>query len=170
MSNIPLPFFLRFIYNPNEKWKFVAIWCDLETRAPQSYHHQPQLERKRDRQRGEMEESALESQREPWITSSLIKSHCTQWACSPRRGRSLVSQRASSVSLYHANTCEALCQPPSTANQPTHYYKPHTLAHHCYTEWTVDWRRELLCVVHSICMCEMGVCVFVHVFHVTDGG
>lgn len=34
MSNISLPFFLRFIYNPNEKWKSVAIWCNLKTRPP----------------------------------------------------------------------------------------------------------------------------------------
>lgn len=74
-----------------------------------------------------MEESALGSQREPWIISSLIKSYCTEWACSLRWSRLLVSQQASSVSLYHSNTCEALCQPPSATNQPPHYYKrPHS--------------------------------------------
>lgn len=52
----------------------------------------------------------------------------------------LVSQQASSASLYHANTCEALCQPPSASNPPTHYYDPHILAHHCSTEWVADWR------------------------------
>lgn len=71
----------------------------------------------------------------PWITSSVIKSLCTEWGCSARWGSLLVSQRASSVSLYCTVT-------PPTSNKPTYYYKPHTQAHHCYTEWTVDWKRE----------------------------
>lgn len=163
MSSIPLQFPLPFTYSSKrggKKQQKKTICCHLvwlKSRGPLFYHRQPHLEDDSDWQRNKMEESTLESQQEPWIISSIIKSHCTEWACSPRGGHLLVSQQASSASLYHSNTCEVLCQPPSATNQPPHYYKPHTLVHHCYPEWTVDWRRELLCAS-----------VFMHALHVTD--
>lgn len=111
--------------------------CHLVRLKYQCYHHQPQLER--DRQRGG---NGGICDGKPTGTVSHVISHQVPLhrvsLFTKMRPRLLVSQRASSVSLYHANTCEALCQPPSATNQPTHYYKPHTLAHHCYTEWAAD--------------------------------
>lgn len=57
------------------------------------------------------------------------------------------------LSRPHQRACTALIHvgrsvgPPSTAQIPTHYFKPpHARDHNGCSEWTADWRRKLLCM------------------------